>query len=181
MSPEAVLEEKCAKPIQFYCQKWRDRPFGAGETRASVTISTPCAQLRDGPYPGTLDEEYTITCEMPKDKVSAMIGKRGAHVKQVQGQTHTLIKFEEANETLADGQPETQTLVIKGKILDTCRAHALMMQRYHEVDQEQRPPAARGAPDKIIYIYVYFSDREAPGWSESTPDKHDLTAARDMP
>lgn len=30
--------------------------------------------------PGTLDEEFVITCEMPKDKVSAMIGKHGVHI-----------------------------------------------------------------------------------------------------
>lgn len=83
--------------------------------------------------PGSLDEDYIITCEMTKDKVPAMIGKHGAYVKEVCKSTKTQIRFKEAEEEV-----ETQTLVIQGKIVDTYRAHVLMMKRYHECDEEQR-------------------------------------------
>ena len=32
---------------------------------------------------GSLDEEYTITCELPSDKVGLLIGKRGEDVQRI--------------------------------------------------------------------------------------------------
>jgi len=37
--PKLDLEGKCAKTIEFFCQKSHNRPFGAGETSPTLTKS----------------------------------------------------------------------------------------------------------------------------------------------
>jgi RNA-binding protein Nova len=88
---------------------------------------------------GTLDEEHVITCDLPVQNVSAMIGKKGAFVKEVRKITRTQIHFEEASS--APGSAETQTMTIQGKIPDTYRAHVMMMQKYVEVEEAQKREA----------------------------------------
>ena len=34
-------------------------------------------------WAGAIDEEYTITCELPTDKVGLLIGKRGEDVQRI--------------------------------------------------------------------------------------------------
>lgn len=94
-------------------------------------IETACGEFP----PGELDEERIITCEMPRDKVGAMIGKHGTFIQEIRKVTRTQIHFDESEAPI---EAETQTLVIQGKIIDTYRAHVLMMKRYHECDEAQR-------------------------------------------
>lgn len=79
--------------------------------------------------PNTLELEYSITCDLPVEKVSGLIGKSGANISEVRRITGTKIHFEEA-----EGEEPQQTLLIQGPLLNVYRAHALMMRRYHEMD-----------------------------------------------
>jgi len=85
-------------------------------------------------------QEYTLTCDLPREKVSALIGKQGANVQQIRRETNTKIHFEEA----PSGETQ-QTLVLQGQLLQVHRAHALMMRRYHEI-QEPAPPPPQEVP-----------------------------------
>merc|ERR1719183_2314400 len=87
-------------------------------------IDNACSQFPEG----ELDKEHTITCEMPSDKVSFLIGKGGSFVQDVRITTKTQIHFHK-NE--ASEETDCQTMAIQGRILDTYRAHAMMMRRYH--------------------------------------------------
>lgn len=93
--------------------------------------------------PGAVDDTYIIECEMPRDKVGAMIGTKGEYVKEVIRSTNTQIKFSSDK----DRQSESQTMTIQGQIIDTYRAHAMMMKKYHEAarpeeQMEEDPPDA---------------------------------------
>eukprot|EP00439_Symbiodinium_sp_Y106_P078212 s618_g17.t1 len=83
---------------------------------------------------GTLDMEYTITCELPSEKVGLLIGKRGEDVQRIRKTTGTYIHFDPAQDG-SDGQ----TLTIRGPLLKVYRAHALLMRRYHETQAEEAP------------------------------------------
>ncbi|CAE7033468.1 Nova1 [Symbiodinium sp. CCMP2592] len=83
---------------------------------------------------GTLDMEYTITCELPSEKVGLLIGKRGEDVQRIRKMTGTYIHFDPAQDG-SDGQ----TLTIRGPLLKVYRAHALLMRRYHETQAEEAP------------------------------------------
>lgn len=86
---------------------------------------------------GTLEMEYTVTCELPSQKVSALIGKKGENIQKVRRSTGARIHFEEVQ-----GAGESQqTLLIQGPLLRVYKAHALMMRRYHEADMESAPVA----------------------------------------
>ncbi|CAK9118729.1 unnamed protein product [Durusdinium trenchii] len=76
---------------------------------------------------GALEAEYTITCELPSDKVGLLIGKRGEDVQRIRKATGTYVHFDPVQDG-ADGQ----TLTIRGPMLKVYRAHALLMRRYHE-------------------------------------------------
>lgn len=82
--------------------------------------------------PGALDEEYTITCELPSDKVGLLIGKRGEDVQRIRKASGTYVHFDPAQDGM-DGQ----TLIIRGPMLKVYRAHALLMRRYHETQHEE--------------------------------------------
>jgi len=79
---------------------------------------------------GTLEEEFVLQCDLPRAKVSALIGKSGDHVRSVRKETRTRVNFDEA-----PGQ-DTQTMTIKGRMMDVYRAHSMMMRRYHDEDKE---------------------------------------------
>jgi len=82
--------------------------------------------------PGTIEQECTLTCEMPVQKVPYMLGKTGEHVQLVGETTGARIHFEEPQ----SADDEQQTLVIHGPLLRAYQAHALMMKRYHEAEAE---------------------------------------------
>eukprot|EP00928_Gymnodinium_smaydae_P059612 TRINITY_DN42_c1_g1_i1.p1 TRINITY_DN42_c1_g1~~TRINITY_DN42_c1_g1_i1.p1 ORF type:complete len:440 (+),score=142.14 TRINITY_DN42_c1_g1_i1:73-1392(+) len=91
--------------------------------------------------PQVLDAEHTITCMMPKEKVSAMIGTSGSHVKMVRNTTGAKIKFEDPI-----SQDEVQqTLVISGPMLSVYTAHALLMKRYHDEEMDASGAGKGGA------------------------------------
>ncbi|CAE7230227.1 NOVA2 [Symbiodinium pilosum] len=95
---------------------------------------------------GTLDAEYTITCELPREKVGLLIGKRGEDVQRIRKKTGTYIHFDPAQ----DGN-EGQTLTIRGPLLKIYQAHALLMKRYHETQVEEAPPnGANGDKDQKV-------------------------------
>mmetsp|Transcript_52151 Transcript_52151/g.113558 ORF Transcript_52151/g.113558 Transcript_52151/m.113558 type:complete len:201 (-) Transcript_52151:229-831(-) len=84
----------------------------------------------------TLDYPYTISCSLPRTKVSALIGKHGYHIQAVQRSTGTRCVFEKEADT------DMETMIITGPLIGTYRAHALMMRRYHEDDIEQEAAKA---------------------------------------
>jgi len=81
---------------------------------------------------GMLEDPYEMTCDLPRAKVSALIGKSGDHVRSVRKTTGTNVRFDES-----PGQ-DTQTMHIKGRLIDIWRAHAMMMRRYHVDDLEPK-------------------------------------------
>jgi len=87
--------------------------------------------------PGYIEAEHIITCDLPKQKVSALIGKKGEYSKKVRAETGTQVTFGQENEH------GLQTLEIKGPLLSCYAAHALLMRRYHETEPvaEPEPPA----------------------------------------
>lgn len=91
--------------------------------------------------PGTLDMEYTISCEFPKEKVSLLIGRKGENVQEIRKATGARIHFEPLQEG-SDGQ----TLNIKGPLLQTYRAHALLMKKYHECEPMEEEPVEEPPP-----------------------------------
>jgi len=98
------------------------------------------ASALSGMQPGAVDYEYEVTCELPPQKVSAMIGPGGQIVRNVRQTTGTHIHFDE----VPHGARE-QTMRIKGPLLGVYRAHVMMMQRYHEHETELFEPKGKGA------------------------------------
>lgn len=115
----------------------RGRRDSAGSQRMGA-MQALAAAIADFPE-GGLDEEQHVTCDLPRDKVSALIGKSGEHVRSVRKDTNTNIHFDEAKGS------ETQTMTIKGRLMDVYRAHALMMRKYHESDAERQAEAVTSA------------------------------------
>lgn len=91
--------------------------------------------------PESLTWDHVITCDLPKQKVSALIGKRGEYSKKVRSETGTQVTFAPENEH------GLQTLEIKGPLLSCYAAHALLMRRYHETEPAPEPeqPAVSAA------------------------------------
>lgn len=83
----------------------------------------------------SLAMDFTITCDLPTHKVSALIGRHGEHIKQVRRQTGAKIHFEPPAEGTDEGQ---QSLRIQGPLLSCYTTHALMMKQYHEHDMENQ-------------------------------------------
>mmetsp|Transcript_40617 Transcript_40617/g.73124 ORF Transcript_40617/g.73124 Transcript_40617/m.73124 type:complete len:417 (+) Transcript_40617:26-1276(+) len=119
--------------------------------------------------PGALEMEYTITCELPKEKVSQLIGKGGGDVQRIRKATGTGIHFDVPEEGMSG-----QTLQIKGPLLKIYRAHALLMRRYHETDAEDGsskqpisapvehlPPASRQLEDHIQGLQRQIAEAES--------------------
>mmetsp|Transcript_39190 Transcript_39190/g.61057 ORF Transcript_39190/g.61057 Transcript_39190/m.61057 type:complete len:374 (+) Transcript_39190:72-1193(+) len=88
-----------------------------------------------------IDAEHIITCDLPKQKVTALIGKKGEYSKKVRAETGTQVTFGKENEH------GLQTLEIKGPLLQCYAAHALMMRRYHETEPAAEPEAPAPAAD----------------------------------
>jgi len=84
----------------------------------------------------TLDVEVTVTCDLPSQKVGALIGTHGKHIESVRQESGTKVHFEQVQ----DEAESQQTMVVKGPLLRVFRAHALMMRRYHEVEAEAKRP-----------------------------------------
>jgi hypothetical protein len=95
--------------------------------------------------PDYLDYEFVITCDLPKEKVSSLIGKKGEYAKKVRSETGTQIKFGPENEH------GLQTLEIKGPCISCYAAHALLMRRYHETEPVAEPEAP-AADEKMQQI-----------------------------
>eukprot|EP00931_Biecheleriopsis_adriatica_P085839 TRINITY_DN60624_c0_g1_i1.p1 TRINITY_DN60624_c0_g1~~TRINITY_DN60624_c0_g1_i1.p1 ORF type:complete len:429 (-),score=86.35 TRINITY_DN60624_c0_g1_i1:43-1329(-) len=93
--------------------------------------------------PGTLEMEHAITCELPKEKVTLLIGRKGEDIQKIRKATGTWIHFDPAEEG-TDGQ----MLTIKGPLLRTYRAHALLMRRYHETNQEESADRRQGQEEE---------------------------------
>jgi len=109
----------------------RSRSRGRGEANSGQRAMEVLADATHDFPDGVLEEMFTLTCDLPRGKVTALIGPKGEHVRHVRKLTNTNIRFDEAA-----GQ-DTQTMWIKGKMLDCYRAHSLMMRRYHEDDRDK--------------------------------------------
>lgn len=115
------------------------RPRSRSPRREEDIQRTPLLQALAatvGDFPdGSLEEDYTMTCDLPRNKVSALIGKSGEHVRSIRRMTGTQVRFDEAS------GGETQTMIVKGRMVDVFRAHALMMRKYHEDDADSQKNA----------------------------------------
>lgn len=69
--------------------------------------------------------EYSISCDLPSDKVEYMTGLAGEYMLEVQEQTGTRLQFEEV-------EGDLHRLEIHGPLLGLYQAHSVMMGRYHE-------------------------------------------------
>jgi len=115
-----------------------------------------CSMCKEDPICGTiLDENHTITCELPADRADAMQGLMGEHLVQVERDTGALIRFEDVSDPDADGP--LRCLVIEAPLLEAYRAHALMMKRYHEVEatlrlqlEQQAKAVAEGSANAML-------------------------------
>lgn len=94
---------------------------------------------------GALEMEYTLSCEMPSQKVPHLLGENDEHVDSVMESTGTRVAFEDATGS-EDGQ---QTLTINGPLLRVYRAHALMMRRYHEAEAAEAAREAEAAEPSV--------------------------------
>eukprot|EP00811_Abedinium_folium_P034387 NODE_7271_length_1594_cov_6.260395.p2 GENE.NODE_7271_length_1594_cov_6.260395~~NODE_7271_length_1594_cov_6.260395.p2 ORF type:complete len:265 (-),score=79.04 NODE_7271_length_1594_cov_6.260395:201-995(-) len=98
---------------------------------------------------GILNEQLSITCDLPTEKVSALIGKGGRNLRQLQSQTGTHIHFEPVR-----GATESQqTLLVSGPLLGIYKAHALLMTHYHAAIEAPVPveinPAAKAKVEEL--------------------------------
>merc|ERR1712096_177851 len=98
--------------------------------------------------PGTLDEECEVTCDLPRAKVSGLIGRNGNYIQEVRRSTGCRIHFEDARNT----HEAHQTMLIIGPLLSVYNAHAMMMKRYHELEIEAQAQAS--APDVDSKVQV---------------------------
>ncbi|CAJ1431636.1 unnamed protein product [Effrenium voratum] len=101
------------------------------ESEVDAALLDALSQTATAFPPGGLDIEYTITCELPSEKVGLLIGRKGEDVQRIRKSTGTYVHFD----PVQDGA-EGQTLVIRGPLLQVYRAHALLMRRYHETQAE---------------------------------------------
>jgi len=56
--PKLDLEGKCSKPIEFFCQKRRNRPLGADETSPTLTKSGKYQQTLAGACRGRVGQHF---------------------------------------------------------------------------------------------------------------------------
>jgi hypothetical protein len=103
-------------------------------------------------YPETLDAEFTIECVLEPRKVSALIGKKGEHVKSVRQMTGTNIVFGEVD------QDDSQKMTVKGPLFGIYRAHAMLMKRYHE--HGKPPPEPEKANVEDLYAQLDSLQRQ---------------------
>lgn len=99
-----------------------------------------------------LNTEQTLTCDMPREKVSALIGARGANIKEIRAATGAYIHFEE----VANPEDQHQTLILRGHPMKVYQAHSMMMKKYHdeelaaiaaaEIPPEPEPTSVAGPP-----------------------------------
>ncbi|CAJ1392141.1 unnamed protein product [Effrenium voratum] len=115
-SPRGARQSRLSPP------PYRGKPRGGLEV-----LGEALGELRSE----ALDFEYEVTCQLPPEKVSAMIGPGGHIIKSVRHTTGTSIHFDEVHHGARE-----QTLHIKGPLLGVYRAHVLLMRRYHEHEAE---------------------------------------------
>ncbi|CAJ1388563.1 unnamed protein product [Effrenium voratum] len=113
------------------------------ESEVDAALLDALSQTATAFPPGGLDIEYTITCELPSEKVGLLIGRKGEDVQRIRKSTGTYVHFD----PVQDGA-EGQTLVIRGPLLQVYRAHALLMRRYHETQAEEAPKNGKVSSSK---------------------------------
>jgi len=135
--------------------KWEERRSSAGEPESEPaegqdgegtldenTMSALADTVRSLPV-DRLEPEYEMSCDLPKEKVTWLIGRSGERVKDVRRRTECKIHFDEATD---NGQ---QRMAVKGNMVDVYRCHAMMMLRYHQEPAQHGEPAA-AAPDENV-------------------------------
>mmetsp|Transcript_52552 Transcript_52552/g.118297 ORF Transcript_52552/g.118297 Transcript_52552/m.118297 type:complete len:417 (-) Transcript_52552:51-1301(-) len=120
----------------------KDQPNGDAKDLSMLNPVLDLLAIHAGAMPvEVFGQDHTLTCDLPREKVSALIGKHGVNVQQIRRETNTKIHFEEA----PSGETQ-QTLVLQGPLLQVHRAHALMMKRYHEVLEPTKAPPPQDPP-----------------------------------
>jgi len=120
----------------------RDEGLGVGAPAAVVNQSALRAlatNAKESPLSSVIcTREYTISCDLPSDKVEYMKGIADEYLVEVQEKTGcSKLIFEEVEEDL-------HRLEICGPLLALYQAHAIMMTKYHEACGPQDPNANEG-------------------------------------
>lgn len=117
------------------------------------------------------DREYSVSCDLPSDKVEYMSGLGGEQLAEVQEQTGTRLKFEEV-----DG--ELHRLEIQGPLLGLYQAHSLMMGRYHEalalaeeVEAAEAAEAREAAEAAELFGAMEGGGAETPSHDQAAPEE----------
>jgi len=95
--------------------------------------------------PGATEMDHAISCDLPNNRVGALIGRKGEHVMAVERQTGAKIAFEEGRR---EQDVEYRTITITGPLLSVYNAHMILMKTYHEKEIEElaKEERARAPP-----------------------------------
>eukprot|EP00928_Gymnodinium_smaydae_P002442 TRINITY_DN10867_c0_g1_i1.p1 TRINITY_DN10867_c0_g1~~TRINITY_DN10867_c0_g1_i1.p1 ORF type:complete len:453 (-),score=83.51 TRINITY_DN10867_c0_g1_i1:127-1485(-) len=102
-----------------------------GEDPADILQSLP-SEFPDG----TLDMDHAIRCELPNERVGALIGRGRGYAQHVEKSTGATVEFKEGH-TQEDGT-RYRTILISGPLLSVYAAHMMLMKKYHDKDLEDQ-------------------------------------------
>lgn len=77
-----------------------------------------------------LNSMHPVTCDLPTEKVSALVEYDGPRMEGVRQSTETEIQISEVE----GSEGQQQTLTLQGHLIDVYRAHASMMRMYHDTE-----------------------------------------------
>jgi len=137
----------------------RDAPDGTGpDNEAAVEVMR---ELINQFPAGALDLPHAVSCDLPSNRVGALIGRKGEFVHRVQQVTGTEANFSEAPK---GGEVIHRTLSITGPLISVYAAHMMMMKKYHEDELRERLSEARPPPreeeDKIEILQSQLKSPE---------------------
>jgi len=123
---------------------WEREENGCGGVDPSDAMAAACRLVSEFPR-GSLDMAHAINCVLPKERVSALIGRNGGHIKHVRKLTGATCEFEDMRDS-----DTHSNLVVSGPLCAVYYAHMLIMRRYHEEEarkqyQDEEASAAEDA------------------------------------
>eukprot|EP00929_Paragymnodinium_shiwhaense_P009060 TRINITY_DN113102_c0_g1_i1.p1 TRINITY_DN113102_c0_g1~~TRINITY_DN113102_c0_g1_i1.p1 ORF type:complete len:586 (-),score=134.34 TRINITY_DN113102_c0_g1_i1:185-1942(-) len=99
-----------------------------------------------------MDLDYCITCQMPSQKIGALIGARGAIVTEVERVSGAQVSIEQKRKG-DPGSDTHRTVTIVGKLIACYGAHMMLMKAYNDAEAEraksEEAAADREARDKV--------------------------------
>lgn len=142
------------------------------------------AAIADDFVEGGLDNDFSVSCDLPDKRCGALIGKRGEYVDFVERTTGSRVKFE-GNESRerSDGM---RTMSVVGKLMPVYAAHMLMMKRY--LDTEAHDGFVAEGSDRLrirLEELQAFGPRVgaggAPGGGRRSPPRDERVAPAPQP